>query len=824
MDQKFTLEHQSRIQRMWALHNTYGFSPEKITDKPIWSVDTPPPTVSGNLHLGHIYSYTHTDVIARYKRLAGYPVFYPFGFDDNGLPTERYVEKTHGTSALKIGRSAFIKLCLETTHGVEERFKELWQQIGLSADWNYCYSTISDSTRKISQESFLRLLQKGYAYRKQEPALYCGSCRTSVAQAELDDIEKPSTFNTITFTTESGESLLIATTRPEMLGACVAVLYHPEDQRYQHLKGTHAYVPLYDVLVPLIADDLVLPDKGTGLVMCCTFGDKTDIAWYLKHKLPFKELIGKDGRITALGGSVAGMPVKQAREIIIEQLQAAGILIEQKAISHAVNVHERCKNDIEYLILSQWFIKILDYKKEFIDLADTIEWHPQHMKPRYVNWVENLSWDWCISRQRFFGIPFPVWHCTNCHHVITPSYDQLPLDPQEQSFSKPCPACGSSAIVADTDVMDTWNTSSITPYLNKSFFTNNVFETTSFLPMAVRPQAHDIIRTWAFDTIVKSWMHDKQVPWKQIVISGHVLASNSEKLSKSKDNAKQSPQELLKQWSADAIRYWASSGSLGQDFAFSESQIAIGGKLSTKLWNAFKFIEIQLQAYPHLQPVLINTIAVHQPVNRWIMHELSNMVTAYHEAFNTFETGTALQHIDTFFWKDFCDNYLELIKDQFFNKESYSDELRQETLNVLYTIGYVLLQCYAPVMPFVTEAIYQELYLADLKNPSLHTTSFINLPAGDYESDAVMMKLVIELIGTVRKLKSTAQLSLKTELQDLICVGADETYAKAITHNMQLLKGIARAQNLQLITHAPSEDHITSEAPYQMYIHISKKA
>jgi valyl-tRNA synthetase len=471
----------------WHREKTYSLA---NNPGPLFSIDTPPPTVSGNLHIGHIFSYTQTDILARFARMDGKSVFYPFGFDDNGLPTERYVEKKLEISAHKLSRSEFIKLCLQETHEAEEQFKKLWQRMGLSADWDNCYSTISDTSRKISQESFLRLLEKKYVYRQDEPALYCTTCRTSVAQAELDDAEKPSVFYTIEFEVgchpetgckigENGcefgrgitqspdhkpEKIFIATTRPELLGACNAIFYHPDDKRYQHLAQAWAQTPLFGHCVPILADEKVNPEKGTGLVMCCTFGDKTDVEWYKKYK-PFfglySQVIGLDGRMksNSLDIDLNGLTVTQGRAKMVEELEKRGLILDKKPIMHTVNVHERCKKEIEILMLPQWFLNLKDHKKKFIELADQINWYPAHMKSRYINWVENIGWDWCLSRQRFYGIPFPVWHCKNCQTIIPARIDQLPIDPQETPYTSACPECKSTDIVPDTDVMDTWNTS-----------------------------------------------------------------------------------------------------------------------------------------------------------------------------------------------------------------------------------------------------------------------------------------------------------------------------------------------------------------------------
>jgi len=575
---------EQEAQHTWHKEKTYSMA---NNPGPLYSIDTPPPTVSGNLHIGHIFSYTQTDIIARYARMSGNSVFYPFGFDDNGLPTERYVEKKLDIRAHAMSRSEFIALCLKETHTVEEQFQQLWQRMGLSVDWSHCYSTISESTRKISQESFIRLLEKGFIYRKNEPALYCTTCRTSVAQAELDDIQKSSFFNDVIFKDENGNDLLIATTRPELLPSVNAVLYNPADTRYQHLAGTYATVPLFNHKVPILTDEKALMDKGTGLVMSSTFGDTTDIEWFKKLNLEYRPMIGLDGKMLPAAGILAGLNVAAARTKVIEELQSAGLLVNQKPITHTVNVHERCKKEIEYVMIPQWFLNLIDHKKEFLAIGDRINWFPAHMKHRYVNWVENIGWDWCLSRQRFYGIPFPIWHCKNCNKIIPASIKNLPVDPQETKYAGACPQCGSTEIVPDTDVMDTWNTSSLTPYLCYAQFNPNaesVFtdkNVADFIPMTMRPQAHDIIRTWAFYTIVKAWMHDHDLPWHNIVISGHVLADSKEKLSKSKENAATSPQGLLERYPADAIRYWTASGGLGHDIAFSEPQLKIGRRLIT---------------------------------------------------------------------------------------------------------------------------------------------------------------------------------------------------------------------------------------------------
>ncbi len=811
---------EQEAQQKWHREKTYSMA---NNPGPIFSIDTPPPTVSGNLHIGHIFSYTQTDIIARYARMSGSSVFYPFGFDDNGLPTERYVEKKLDIRAHAMSRSEFINVCLKETHAVEEQFQQLWQRMGLSVDWAHCYSTISESTRKISQESFVRLLQKGFVYRKNEPALFCTTCRTSVAQAELDDMEKSSFFNDVIFKDEKGNDLLIGTTRPELLPSVNGLLFIPNDPRYQLLAGTFATVPLFNQKVPVLADDKVLIDKGTGLAMTSTFGDTTDIEWFKKHKLEYRPMIGLDGKMLPAAGILAGLNVQAARTKVIEELKTAGLLVNQKPITHTVNVHERCKKEIEYVMIPQWFLNLIDHKKEFLALADRINWYPGHMKSRYINWVENIGWDWCLSRQRFYGIPFPVWHCSKCNEIIPAEIKQLPVDPQETKYTGNCPKCGSSEITPDTDVMDTWNTSSLTPYLCYALFNpqaESVFtdkKVAEFIPMSMRPQAHDIIRTWAFYTIVKAWMHDHDLPWHNIVISGHVLADTKEKLSKSKDNAPNSPQGLLERYPADVIRYWTSSGGLGQDIAFSEGQLKIGQRLVTKIWNAFRFIHehvstpfasIEREARVERSP--FGPADLHRPergdgqpttplgiTNEWLLDSATQTFARYQTYFNENEFGLALDVVEKFFWNNFCDNYLELIKDQLFKPENYTEVELRATRWTLYQTGLRILQMYAPYLPHVTEKLYELIYAKHVGTPSIHQTRYSDIQQGyTFAESTKVMDVIIALITQVRRLKTEKQLSLKVPLEKLTITAVDEHLLHKVEAHTQLIRGITHAQEL----------------------------
>ncbi|MCK4265049.1 valine--tRNA ligase [Candidatus Babeliales bacterium] len=795
MDKNFDhIKIQDKTKNLWEKENIYQF--DNISEKECFSIDSPPPGVSGTLHIGHIFSYTHTDIIARYKRLKGFNVFYPMGFDDNGLPTERFVEKKHKTKAHLMKRSEFIKLCLKETKIVEKEFEDLWKKMGFSIDWNQTYSTISDKVQKISQYSFIELYEKNLIEQKEEPSLYCTTCRTSVAQAELDSQEISTTFNDIEFETEDGEKLTISTTRPELLPACVAIFFNPDDTRYKHLEKKIAITPIFKNKITILPDKLVDKDKGSGLVMCCTFGDQTDILWYKKHKLPIIQAIELDGKWTKKTGVLEGLKVQEARKKILELLKTEQKLLNQKKITHAVNTHERCKQEIEYIVLKQWFIKILKHKKIFIDNAEKINWKPDFMKARYKDWVENLGWDWCISRQRFYGVPVPVWHCEDCSKVILANKQKLPVDPQEIIHYESCPECNGKNIIPDTDVMDTWATSSLTPQINIGWPKDSQIIK---MPMHMRAQAHDIIRTWAFYTIVKAHYHNNNIPWKDIVISGHVLAGK-EKFSKSKGEDRLAPENLLKTYPVDVIRYWSAQGRLGTDTAFSENQFKIGQRLLIKLWNAMRFCS------EHIKDFSKSTNTPNDNLAKWILHEFSQTTKNYIQKFDQYEYTHALENIEKFFWNHFCDNYLELIKDQIFNPDKYTKEIIADTQFTLYEIGFGILQLLAPFIPYITEELYQQLFKDKEGEKSIHITKLEQQRFSySYPESANTINNVIKIVSQIRKLKTENQLSLKVEIEKLEIHSADKKLAEELKKQERIILGVSKTQKIEYSDQAINE-------------------
>ncbi len=455
-------EAETRIQKFWEQESIFKFN-EK-SKNPIFSIDTPPPTVSGKMHMGHAFSYTQQDFLARYKRMKGFNLFYPFGTDDNGLATERLIEKEKNIKATQMSRQEFIDICLkELNTNFRPKYIQDWKRIGMSCDFSLFYTTINKHCQKISQKSFIDLYNQGREYRKEAPTIFCPECQTAIAQVELTDKELTSTFNDVKFKLKNGGEIIIATTRPELLPACVAIFIHPWDKKNKHLLGKKAIVPLFNHEVPILEDKRVSMDKGTGIVMCCTFGDQTDIEWYKAHKLPLKIAITKQGTMTELAQQYQGQRIKEARKNILEDLKKAEVLINQTPIKHMVNVHERCGTEIEILNTNQWFIRYLDLREQFLKAGSQLKWHPGHMKNRLDNWIKGLQWDWCISRQRYFGVPFPVWYCTDCQQEILADETQLPVDPLiDKPPVKACPKCKNKEFIPEKDVLDTWATSSLT--------------------------------------------------------------------------------------------------------------------------------------------------------------------------------------------------------------------------------------------------------------------------------------------------------------------------------------------------------------------------
>lgn len=782
-------EAEARVQRFWADQQIFAFDREDQS-RPVYAIDTPPPTVSGQLHLGHVYSYSQAEFMARFWRMRGYNVYYPMGYDDNGLPTERLVEQRRQIRAQEVGREAFVRACLALSHEIEQEYEAIWRRLGLSIDWRYTYSTIDDWSRRTSQWSFIDLYRKGRVYRAAAPTIWNPVMQTAIAQAELADLERETRFVTLSFRLEDGAILPIATTRPELLPACVAIFVHPEDGRFQPLVGQQARTPLFDRAVPILADPKADPAKGTGAVMCCTFGDVTDIDWWREHKLPLIGVIERDGRLNSQAGPYAGLTVAEARERIIADLKAAGLLTEERVIPQTVRVHERDDTPVEYIETRQWFIRVLDQRERLLEAGRAIRWVPQEMQARYEDWVAGLAWDWAISRQRFFGVPFPVWTCRGCGEIILAEESQLPVDPLVSQPLQPCPACGGSDFEPETDVMDTWATSSVSPQVAGRWLAEPELYRRVF-PMKLRPQAHDIIRTWAFYTIAKSLYHFDRLPWSAVVISGHGLSPSGDKISKSRGNSQAGPLETMDRYSADAVRYWAAGAGFGRDSWISEEQFKIGQKLVTKLWNVFRFSMTFLADF---QPPADLATGL-TPTDRWLLARLQQAIEQATAQFEAYEFARARATAEDFFWNVLADNYIEMAKQRLYGAEPA--EGRAAACYTLYQGLLSVIKLLAPFMPHITEEIYQRYFSRFEGARSIHLAQW---PTGqpDWAGDeaAQIGAELIAIATEVRRFKSSSQRSLGAELARLILVTEDESLKQALDQALVDIQSVTRAREV----------------------------
>ncbi len=805
LDDKFnSAAMEERAIRFWEETNVYAYDKTASRDN-TFVVDTPPPTVSGSLHIGHIFSYTQTDVMVRYNRMKGKSIFYPIGWDDNGLPTERRVQNYFNIACnpnipydpdfkpvhdpktkeprQEVSRQNFIEACEILTENDEKVFEDIFHHIGHSYDWSLKYSTIDPKSIAESQKSFLDLVQKGLAKSVEAPTMWDVTFQSAIAQAEIEDRETAGFFHDIRFGVEGSDTTFtIATTRPEFLPACIAVVAHPDDERYKPFFGKNAIVPLFDIPVPIVPSEHAEMDKGTGIMMVCTFGDAADVAWWKQSGLPIKQIIGLDGRIMdveygkgafvslnpekakANFDMVKGLKVKDARAKIVELLrESTDLLGEPKPLTHPVKFYEKGNIPLEFVSSRQWFVTILPYKKELIEMGRRIKWTPAHMQSRYEAWVDGLNQDWCISRQRFFGVPFPVWYKIDEKGVV--DYDnpifanesQLPVDPMiavptgytEADRGQP------NGFMGDKDVMDTWATSSLTPQIAMAHAPEGH---NLSLPFDVRPQAHDIIRTWAFYTIMKSFAHNGTEPWHEALISGFILDPDRKKMSKSKGNVV-TPMDLLVKHSADAVRYWAARAKLGMDTAFEEQIMEQGRKLSMKIFNASKFVFMMIEKSGFDVSGDYRAKITENMDKAWIAR-LQDTVSSANTAFETNDYAFALEMTEKCFW-DFCDNYLELVKGR-----AYSETPDSAIATLMYTID-VLMRLFAPFLSFTAEEIWQSRPWS-VDDVSVHKQLFPTVTdLAPLAGDRTVYDKAVALINLIRKEKAEQKRSVKTPIIEI---------------------------------------------------------
>jgi valyl-tRNA synthetase len=809
--------------RAWQEAGVYRF--DEAASGEHFVIDTPPPTVSGSLHVGHVFSYSQTDVLARHQRMKGRNVVYPMGWDDNGLPTERRVQnyfhvrcepgvpyepglrlaaaddEARKAPPRKVSRRNFIELCLTLTVEDEKAFKTLWQRLGLSVDWSLEYSTISDRSRRLAQLSFLDFFRKNEVYSVEAPTMWDVDFRTAVAQAEVEDRPQKGAFHDIRFAVEGGGSFVIATTRPELLPACVAVAAHPEDERYQALFGRRAVTPIFRAPVPIFASPLVDKEKGTGILMVCTFGDQTDVQWWREQKLPLRQVVGRTGHFVpvefgsptfasldpaaanAAYAMITGKTVKEAQKLVVALLREPGhaadpggeapVVAEPKPIEHAVKFYEKGDRPLEFITTRQWFARILEHKQALLEAGDKIAWHPDFMRLRYRNWTENLQLDWCISRQRYFGVPFPVWYPvkedgqSDFERPIPADEKALPVDPvmdtppgyTEAQRDQP------GGFRAEADVFDTWFTSSLSPQI-VSGWGDDPERHAKLFPMDLRPQSHEIIRTWAFYTIVKAYLHEGTIPWKHVAISGWVLDPDRKKMSKSKGNVI-TPLHLLDQYGADAVRYWSLSARLGTDTAFDEKVLKVGRRLVVKLFNAAKFV-LQQEGEP---------ARITRELDLSFLHRLRDTVDRASEALDAFDYAIALGIVERFFWSGFTDTYMEMVKARC---RSASDPAgRGSALATLRLAINIFVRLFAPFLPYVTEEVWSWGFGEEGK--SVHraawpgSADFVEVPAVD--GDGAVFEAAVAFLEAVNKAKSARGATVGRGLANLKASATPRTLA-----------------------------------------------
>ncbi|WP_311170171.1 valine--tRNA ligase [Halobellus ordinarius] len=795
---------EAKWQDRWVEENLYAYEGDVADPDTAFSIDSPPPTVSGSLHWGHVYGFTLQDFVARFNRMCGKDVFFPFGYDDNGIASERLAEEELDVRHQDYERREFQRMTQEVCAEYEAEFTEKMQSLGISIDWNQTYQTISPRVKRISQLSFLDLHEQGREYRQRAPAIWCPECETAISQVETEDDEQSSHFHDIAFEiVETGgdvpdganaETFTISTTRPELLPACVAVFVHPDDDENEYLVGGEAEIPLFGQTVPILEDERVDMETGSGVVMCCTFGDQTDIEWYQAHDLDLRIAIDESGTLTDVAGEYEGLSSDEAREAIVEDLDDEGALLDRWGITHTVNVHERCGTGVEFLVKEQWYVELLDKTDEYLAAGREMDWYPEKMFTRYRNWIEGLQWDWAISRQRSSGIPFPVWYCADCDAVVLAEKADLPVDPlSDDPPVDACPECGHDEFVPENDVLDTWATSSLTPLINAGWDWDDeaeeyTFENPELYQFDLRPQGHDIISFWLFHTVVKCYEHTGEVPFDTVMINGMVLDENREKMSKSKGNIV-APDEVVAKFPVDAARYWAAGSAVGDDLPYSEKGLRAGEKLLRKLWNASKLVESLTEDAPDPDSVDHDDL---RELDRWLLASLDQEIERLTDRFENREFSKARDGLRGFFWHTFCDDYLEVAKQRV---RDGGDEAAAYTLSVAHRR---FLKLFSPILAHATEELWHDMYDAET---SVHRSGWPE-PLG-IDADVEAGETAMAVVGALRKYKSDAKLSMNAGL-DRVEVWGDISGFEAD------ISGVMHVDELAILEERPAVESVVT--------------
>jgi valyl-tRNA synthetase len=782
------------VRSLWEANDIYRF--DRDASGPVFSIDTPPPYVSAShLHVGHAMSYSQADFVVRYHRMRGERVFYPIGFDDNGLPTERYVEKAFGVRAIDMPRADFVKLCLDETARTAARYEDLWRSVGLSVDWSLRYSTIDERCQRTAQAAFIQLHRAGHIRRGTDPILWCTECRTALAQADVDDLDRSGQLHEIAFIgTASGASLRIATSRPELLAACVALYFHPDDERYQPLLGSTATVPVFGHEVPIRTDASVDPHFGTGLMMVCTFGDSEDVAKWRRDRLELRMVVEPDGTLGELAGPLAGLPVAAARKRMLALLVDAGVLVASRSTRQSVGVHERCQTPVEFQIRPQWFVNVVDRRERLLGRAHELDWVPAFMRRRLEDWIDGLTWDWNISRQRRYGVPFPVWFCEPAGHAVLADLAALPVDPlAAQPPVTACPECGSTELVPDPDVMDTWMTSSLTPQINDGWALHGLAGDPALAPMSLRVQAFEIIRTWLFYTVVQSDLLFDRLPWTAVMISGWGLNEQGRKISKrdldSSTDAdgfnRYVPDQVIAKYGADALRLWATRARVGNDLRYNEKDVRAGRKLAVKLWNVGRFIQLHA-------PDPVAALDQRSMVDRWVLSHLAETIRDATKAMDEYDYTQAYLVTSRFFWSVLCDRYLEMIKERLGGPDQPPAEDADAARATVREVYRAVLGLLAPFAPYVTEDQYQRLFRADGDPVSLHLTAWPTEQPG-WASDPADGDRMVVMLDAVRALRARIGLGGGARVATLVLEAREPASAALLDAVAEPLRAATRA-------------------------------
>lgn len=795
-------DHKKEVewQDKWQKSDLYKFTGDGT--RPKYIIDTPPPYPTGSIHMGHVLNWLYMDLIARYKRMQGFDVLFPQGWDCHGLPTEVKVEETHNIKKSDVPREEFRKMCIDLTRDNIKMMKTQMQSMGFSQDWSREFVTMTPEYKRKTQLSFLEMYQQGLIYRAVHPVNWCPRCETAIAFAEVEYHENETFLNYLEFPeTEGKGKVIIATTRPELLSACVAVTVHPKDERYQSLAGKYLEVPLYGRKVKVITDKDVDPEFGTGAVMICTFGDKTDVSWVNRYELDIIETIDEKGVMKDVAGDYAGCTIGECKESIIADLKKEGFLQKQEKVDQNVGLCWRCKTPIEILVKKQWFVAVNQLTGQITDTANGMGWKPEHMKIRLLNWTGSMDWDWCISRQRIFATPIPVWYCKACGKVHLPEAEVLPVDPTQTNHDGKC-ECGCGDFIAETDVLDTWMDSSITPLVIAGWPSTDYHQ---LYPSNLRQQGHDIIRTWAFYTILRCKALTGEGPFAEVVVNGMVFGDDGHKMSKSRGNVI-APEEVVCEFGADALRLWAANSVPGSDVPFAWKDVKHGYKFLRKFWNAFRFISMHIADLDIAdEKVILNNL---NPLDQWILSKLNRLIGEVTDAMEIYDFAEAKAKIQSFIWNDFCDEYIEAVKYRLYNnsegiQSTFSQHAAKYTLKTVILTSLKLL---SPLTPHFTEEIYQHIDdgITSISSSSIHETSWPPVQAdliNDYAED--VGELGVKIIGEIRRFKSASGMPLNTQLKYMTIYYEDDGLTHRLNELENDIKGTMRIEDLKVMPGQP---------------------